>query len=285
MAQHPDRERPLPRRPPALARRRRRLVRLRLVGGRLSARLAGRARRGRRGRTATATCTSPAGPTSSCARCPARTARSRPRSSRRSRRPGCCRRARHELVRNVMVSPQTGLAGGRADLRPVAAELDRPAVRRPASWPRCPGGSCSCSTTGAATWSTARCDLGLVALDDATGAAAGRRAGWGPVRAARRGRRRRWSALARGVPRRARRRARRGLARRRAARAAGPERSPRTRAPRCRTAAAVRRRAGWRARRRHPTGCSTPTWRRGSWTGDAGTWWSRRGAASWCRER
>ncbi|WP_310961189.1 nitrite reductase [Nocardioides terrisoli] len=31
----------------------------------------------------------------------------------------------HELVRNVMVSPQTGLAGGRADLRPVAAELDR----------------------------------------------------------------------------------------------------------------------------------------------------------------
>ena len=31
----------------------------------------------------------------------------------------------HELVRNVMVSPQTGLAGGRADLRPVARELDR----------------------------------------------------------------------------------------------------------------------------------------------------------------
>ncbi|MER6941619.1 nitrite reductase, partial [Nocardioides sp. NPDC000441] len=27
----------------------------------------------------------------------------------------------HELVRNVMVSPQTGLAGGRADLRGVAA--------------------------------------------------------------------------------------------------------------------------------------------------------------------
>jgi len=34
----------------------------------------------------------------------------------------------HDLVRNVMVSPQTGLAGGRADLRPVADELDR-AVR------------------------------------------------------------------------------------------------------------------------------------------------------------
>lgn len=30
----------------------------------------------------------------------------------------------HELVRNVMVSPQTGLAGGVSDLRPVAADLD-----------------------------------------------------------------------------------------------------------------------------------------------------------------
>ena len=30
----------------------------------------------------------------------------------------------HDLVRNVMVSPQTGLAGGRADLRPVAAHLE-----------------------------------------------------------------------------------------------------------------------------------------------------------------
>ena len=31
----------------------------------------------------------------------------------------------HELVRNIMASPQTGLAGGRADLRPVVDELDR----------------------------------------------------------------------------------------------------------------------------------------------------------------
>ncbi len=30
----------------------------------------------------------------------------------------------HELVRNVLVSPQTGLAGGRADLRETATELD-----------------------------------------------------------------------------------------------------------------------------------------------------------------
>lgn len=32
---------------------------------------------------------------------------------------------RHDLARNILVSPQTGLAGGRADLRPLAAELDR----------------------------------------------------------------------------------------------------------------------------------------------------------------
>lgn len=31
----------------------------------------------------------------------------------------------HELVRNVMASPQSGLAGGRAKLRPVVEELDR----------------------------------------------------------------------------------------------------------------------------------------------------------------
>jgi len=31
----------------------------------------------------------------------------------------------HELVRNIMASPQTGIAGGRANLRPVVEELDR----------------------------------------------------------------------------------------------------------------------------------------------------------------
>ncbi len=31
----------------------------------------------------------------------------------------------HELVRNIMVSPLTGRVGGQADLRPLAAELDR----------------------------------------------------------------------------------------------------------------------------------------------------------------
>lgn len=38
----------------------------------------------------------------------------------------------HERARNLMVSPQTGLAGGRADLRPVADELDRLLCATPA---------------------------------------------------------------------------------------------------------------------------------------------------------
>ncbi|MGO4254931.1 nitrite reductase [Marmoricola sp. RAF53] len=38
----------------------------------------------------------------------------------------------HELVRNVLVSPLTGVAGGRADLRPVARDLDRLVCAEPA---------------------------------------------------------------------------------------------------------------------------------------------------------
>lgn len=37
----------------------------------------------------------------------------------------------HELVRNIMASPQTGLAGGRADLRPVTEALDRAVCATP----------------------------------------------------------------------------------------------------------------------------------------------------------
>ncbi|WP_211225784.1 precorrin-8X methylmutase [Nocardioides alkalitolerans] len=39
---------------------------------------------------------------------------------------------RHELVRNVMVSPLSGIAGGEADLQPVAAELDAAICADPA---------------------------------------------------------------------------------------------------------------------------------------------------------
>jgi precorrin-3B synthase len=38
----------------------------------------------------------------------------------------------HELVRNIMVSPLTGRAGGRADLRAMAVELDRQLCAEPA---------------------------------------------------------------------------------------------------------------------------------------------------------
>ena len=44
----------------------------------------------------------------------------------------------HELVRNVMVSPLSGRLGGRADLRPVAAGLDRLLLADPA-FARLPG--------------------------------------------------------------------------------------------------------------------------------------------------
>lgn len=40
--------------------------------------------------------------------------------------------AAHELVRNIMVSPLTGLAGGRADLRPLARSLDAGLCAEPA---------------------------------------------------------------------------------------------------------------------------------------------------------
>jgi sulfite reductase beta subunit-like hemoprotein len=73
----------------------------------------------------------------------------------------------HELVRNVMVSPQTGLAGGRADLRIVAAELDRLlcAENRLA---RLPGRFLFVLDDGRGDLVDRGCDLGLAALDATT---------------------------------------------------------------------------------------------------------------------
>lgn len=85
----------------------------------------------------------------------------------------------HELVRNVMVSPQTGLAGGRADLRPVGRELDALLCSdpRPA---RLPGRFLFALDDGRGDLRDRPCDLGLVALDGET---AQLRVGpaWGPV--------------------------------------------------------------------------------------------------------
>lgn len=85
----------------------------------------------------------------------------------------------HDLVRNVLVSPQTGLAGGRADLRPVAAELDTLLL---ASQPLAglPGRFLFVLDDGRGDLLDRSCDLGLVAI---TGGEAQLRVGpgWGPV--------------------------------------------------------------------------------------------------------
>jgi len=71
----------------------------------------------------------------------------------------------HELVRNVMASPQTGLAGGRADLRPVVAELDRLLCADPLL-ATLPGRFLFVLDDGRGDLADRATDLGLVALDD-----------------------------------------------------------------------------------------------------------------------
>lgn len=77
----------------------------------------------------------------------------------------------HELARNVLVSPQTGLPGGlpgdlmggSADLRPVAAELDR-ALCATAALARLPGRFLFVLDDGCGDLRQRPCDLGLVAV-------------------------------------------------------------------------------------------------------------------------
>ena len=85
----------------------------------------------------------------------------------------------HELVRNVMVSPQTGLAGGRADLREVAHDLDGRLCADP-GLAALPGRFLFVLDDGRGDLVARTCDLGLVALD-ATLAQLRVGAGWGPV--------------------------------------------------------------------------------------------------------
>jgi precorrin-3B synthase len=73
----------------------------------------------------------------------------------------------HELARNIMSSPQSGLAGGRADLRPVVAELDRLLCADPDLAPL-PGRFLFVLDDGRGDLLDRPADLGLVALDDAT---------------------------------------------------------------------------------------------------------------------
>ena len=70
----------------------------------------------------------------------------------------------HELARNLMSSPQTGLAGGRADLRPVVAELDRLLCADPAL-AALPGRFLFVLDDGRGDLLDRPVDVGLVALD------------------------------------------------------------------------------------------------------------------------
>ena len=85
----------------------------------------------------------------------------------------------HELVRNVMVSPQTGRAGGRANLWPVAAELDR-LLCADRSLATLPGRFLFVLDDGRGDLTERTCDIGLVALD-ATTAQLRVGPGWGSV--------------------------------------------------------------------------------------------------------
>lgn len=70
----------------------------------------------------------------------------------------------HELARNVMVSPQTGLAGGRSDLRTVATELDARLCADPCL-AMLPGRFLFALDDGRGDLVDRPCDLGLVLLD------------------------------------------------------------------------------------------------------------------------
>jgi hypothetical protein len=83
----------------------------------------------------------------------------------------------HELVRNVMTSPQSGLAGGRADLRGAAADLDR-LLRADPGLADLPGRFLFVLDDGRGDLLERTCDLGLVALDART-AQLRVGAGWG----------------------------------------------------------------------------------------------------------
>ena len=86
----------------------------------------------------------------------------------------------HELVRNVLVSPLTGLVGGRADLRPVTAELDERMCATP-SLARLPGRFLLVLDDGRGDLVERSCDLGLVALDAETVQLRVGSTHWGPV--------------------------------------------------------------------------------------------------------
>lgn len=86
----------------------------------------------------------------------------------------------HELVRNILVSPLTGLHSGRADLRPVTRELDERVCATP-SLASLPGRFLFVLDDGRGDLASRSTDLGLVALSsDAVQLRIGS-THWGPV--------------------------------------------------------------------------------------------------------
>lgn len=85
----------------------------------------------------------------------------------------------HDVSRNVMASPQTGLSGGRADLRPVIAALDAALCADP-QFAQLPGRFLFVLDDGRGDMLARPCDLGLVALGhDSAQIRVGE--GWGPT--------------------------------------------------------------------------------------------------------
>lgn len=74
---------------------------------------------------------------------------------------------RHDRIRNVLASPQTGIAGGRADLRPVVAALDELLLADPAL-ADLPGRFLFTLDDGRGDLADRHRDLGLVALGSDT---------------------------------------------------------------------------------------------------------------------
>jgi precorrin-3B synthase len=86
----------------------------------------------------------------------------------------------HERIRNVMASPLTGRSGGRADLRPVVAELDRRLCAE-ASLAALAGRFLFVLDDGRGDLTDRELDLGLVALDADTAQVRVGTRSWGPV--------------------------------------------------------------------------------------------------------
>lgn len=86
----------------------------------------------------------------------------------------------HELIRNIMASPLTGLAGGRADLRPVVTALDQGLCRHP-SLAYLPGRFLFVLDDGRGDLIDRPLDLGLVAVSATEVQIRIGKTNWGPV--------------------------------------------------------------------------------------------------------